>query len=66
MDLPDPIERMEIAAENWAYSNVKKNMFKCCCGEMCKLSDAYPDSNHPYAQPICPNCFKEEHKKKEQ
>ena len=27
MNLPDPIERLEMVAENWAYDNIKGGKF---------------------------------------
>ena len=34
MHIPDPIERMEASAEQWADDYIKGNMFKCSCGRM--------------------------------
>ena len=56
MNLPDPIERLEMVAENWAYDNIKGGKFLCGCGKWCELEDAETLSSNPYAIPVCPDC----------
>ena len=57
--IPDPIERGETRAENWAYDNIRGHEFKCGCGKWIKLEDGQPISPDPYASPVCPKCFEE-------
>jgi len=57
MNIPDPIERMESAAENWAFDNIKGNQFKCDCGKWVPLNDGQPIDSNRYAPPVCPDCF---------
>lgn len=58
MYLPDPIERAEARAENWAFDNIKGDMFKCGCDKWGKLCEAETLSPDPYAIPVCHDCVK--------
>ena len=53
----DPLEAMELGAENWAADNIQGDKFKCQCGEWALLTEAAPSSASPYALPICGTCF---------
>ena len=57
MQIPDPIEKMEMMAERWADKYIKGNMFECFCGKMCKINDGQSIDDNPYAPPVCLDCF---------
>ncbi|MCD6436206.1 MAG: hypothetical protein J7L15_07440 [Clostridiales bacterium] len=59
MRLPDTIEKLEMAAEEWADDHIIGDSFICGCGKMCKLNEGETVSSNPYASPVCPECFEE-------
>ena len=56
--LPDPIELGEKRAESWYFDNVRGNEFTCCCGSVCDMERGETMSPDPYAQLVCPLCFR--------
>ncbi len=53
----DPLEAMELGAENWAADNIQGDKFKCQCGEWVPLVAAEMSSAAPYSLPICSKCL---------
>jgi hypothetical protein len=57
MELPDPLECWENAAERYADENMKGDSIRCAnCGGWVPLDQTWPSSNNPYSPPICYEC----------
>jgi len=59
IELPDPIERGEVACEDWYFDSKVGDQHRCGCGRLFNLEDGNGVSADPYAIPVCPVCFKE-------